>query len=94
MLKRSLLKSPKSPPFRYQFQSSLGQYETKEAVFSDADNVWTDVRHLHMREAIEKLMVDFNAFLKENGVFNKGYVLLGAGIWMSLTLVYVTGRAP
>jgi len=38
-------------------------------VLSDSDNVWTEVRHMHMREAIDKLMADFNHFLEENAVF-------------------------
>ena len=54
---------------RYKFQSSLGAYEDKTAVLSDADSVWTAVRHLHMREAIDKLMLDFNKFLEDNAVF-------------------------
>jgi len=51
----------------------MGLYEDKVATLSDADYVWTAVRHLHMREAIDKLMQDFNKFLEENAVF-KGYV--------------------
>ena len=42
-------------------------------MLSDADTVWTDVRHMHMREAIDKLMADFNKFMQDNGVF-KGCV--------------------
>ena len=55
---------------RYQFQSSLGHFETKEAILTDSDSVWTDVRHMHMRDAIDKLMADFNGFLKEHGGFS------------------------
>ncbi|KAF9525353.1 Sec1-like snare protein [Crepidotus variabilis] len=55
--------------YTYKFQSSLGAYEDKTATLSDADNVWTVVRHLHMREAIDKLMTDFNKFLEDNAVF-------------------------
>jgi hypothetical protein len=57
---------------RYKFQSSVGAYEDKTAVLSDLDTVWTDVRHLHMREAIDKLMADFNKFMTDNAGF-KGY---------------------
>ena len=57
---------------RYKFQSSVGAYEDKTAVLSDADTVWTDVRHMHMREAIDKLMADFNKFMTDNAGF-KGY---------------------
>ncbi|KAG6866598.1 hypothetical protein C0991_002088 [Blastosporella zonata] len=54
---------------RYKFQSSVGAYEDKTATLSESDSVWTDVRHMHMREAIDKLMADFNKFLQENAVF-------------------------
>jgi len=60
--------------YRYKFQSSVGAYEDKTAVLSDADTVWTDVRHMHMREAIDKLMADFNKFMTDNAGF-KGCVL-------------------
>ncbi|KAJ7289107.1 Sec1-like snare protein [Mycena rebaudengoi] len=55
--------------YTYKFQSSIGAYEDKTATLSDADTVWTEVRHMHMREAIDKLMADFNKFLEENAVF-------------------------
>lgn len=58
--------------YTYKFQSSLGTYEDKTATLSDLDTVWTDVRHMHMKEAIDKLMSDFNKFLEENAVFKKG----------------------
>ena len=47
--------------------------EDKTATLSDADNVWTELRHMHMREAIDKLMMDFNQFLQDNAGF-KGCV--------------------
>lgn len=31
---------------------------------------------MHMKEAIDKLMSDFNKFLEENAVFKKGWVFL------------------
>ncbi|KAK2463590.1 hypothetical protein APHAL10511_004341 [Amanita phalloides] len=58
-----------SGKYIYKFQSSAGAYEDKTTTLSDADNVWTEVRHLHMREAIDKLMADFNKFLTDNAVF-------------------------
>ena len=48
--------------------------EDKTATLSDADNVWTELRHMHMREAIDKLMADFNQFLQDNAGF-KGCVI-------------------
>ncbi|KAJ7117604.1 Sec1-like snare protein [Mycena epipterygia] len=55
--------------YTYKFQSSVGAFEDKTATLTDADTVWTEVRHMHMREAIDKLMADFNKFLEENAVF-------------------------
>ncbi|EEB90258.1 hypothetical protein MPER_11554 [Moniliophthora perniciosa FA553] len=55
--------------YTYKFQSSVGSYEDKTATLSESDRVWTEVRHMHMREAIDKLMADFNKFLEENAVF-------------------------
>lgn len=55
--------------YTYKFQSSVGAYEDKTATLNDSDAVWTAVRHMHMREAIDKLMADFNKFLEENAVF-------------------------
>ncbi|KDQ12984.1 hypothetical protein BOTBODRAFT_133850 [Botryobasidium botryosum FD-172 SS1] len=55
--------------YRYKFQSSHGAYEDKLATLSDTDNVWTELRHMHMRETIDKLMADFNKFMEENAGF-------------------------
>ena len=56
----------------YKFQSSLGEFEDKTAILTDADTIWTQVRHMHMREAIDKLMGDFNKFLEEHAGFKGG----------------------
>ncbi|KAJ6466289.1 Sec1-like snare protein [Mycena sanguinolenta] len=55
--------------YTYKFQSAVGEFEDKTATLTDADTVYTGVRHMHMREAIDKLMADFNKFLEENAVF-------------------------
>ncbi|KAI0035357.1 Sec1-like protein [Vararia minispora EC-137] len=55
--------------YQYKFQSSAGAQEDKVATLSDTDTVWTDVRHMHMREAIDKLMADFNKFMQEHAGF-------------------------
>ena len=47
----------------------MGAYEDKTAPLTDADSVWTEIRHMHMREAIDRLMADFNKFLEENAGF-------------------------
>ncbi|KAF9802173.1 hypothetical protein IEO21_09958 [Rhodonia placenta] len=55
--------------YTYKFQSAQGTFEDKTATLSDADSVWTAVRHMHMREAIDKLMADFNQFMQDNAGF-------------------------
>ncbi|KXN92397.1 Protein transport protein sec1 [Leucoagaricus sp. SymC.cos] len=55
--------------FTYKFQSSVGTYEDKTAMLSDNDKLWTELRHMHMREAIDKIMADFNKFTEEHAVF-------------------------
>ncbi|EJF59045.1 Sec1-like protein [Dichomitus squalens LYAD-421 SS1] len=54
--------------YTYKFQTQTG-LEDKTAALSDADSVWTELRHMHMREAIDKLMADFNQFLQDNAGF-------------------------
>ena len=66
------LRIPESWRVNLQGNAVFGAYEDKTATLSDIDTVWTDVRHMHMREAIDKLMADFNKFIQENAVF-KGY---------------------
>lgn len=53
----------------YKFQTAIGAYEDTTVTLSDADAVYVEVRHMHMREAIDKLIGDFNNFLKEHAGF-------------------------
>ncbi|KAF5361824.1 hypothetical protein D9756_002266 [Leucocoprinus leucothites] len=55
--------------FTYKFQAAVGTYEDKTATLSDNDKLWTELRHMHMREAIDKIMNDFNKFTEEHAVF-------------------------
>jgi syntaxin-binding protein 1 len=50
----------------------MGAYEDKTATLSESDSVWTEVRHMHMKEVIDKLMEDFTKFIQDNAGF-KGY---------------------
>ena len=70
--------------YPYKFQTAAGTYEDKTATLSDSDTVWTEIRHMHMREAIDKLMADFNQFMQDNAGF-KGY-----GVIVYLRLVWAT----
>jgi len=54
--------------YKYEFRGSTGA-EEKKATLDEKDTVWTTVRHMHMKDAIDKLMADFNKFLQENTNF-------------------------
>ncbi|ORY80259.1 Sec1-like protein, partial [Leucosporidium creatinivorum] len=53
--------------YRYTFQNESGKIEDKEANLTDEDKVWTEVRHMHMKDALDKLIADFKAYAGEHG---------------------------
>src|SRR5688572_19356807 len=55
--------------YTYSYVGPDGGPATKETVLDEADAVWVDVRHKHMRDCIDKLMKDFNDFLGEHSEF-------------------------
>ena len=60
---------------RYKFRSAAG-VEEKNATLDEKDDIWTSVRHMHMKDTIDKLMHDFNKFCQENTNFTDKYNLL------------------
>lgn len=46
-----------------------GKKVAKDMVITEDDKVWVDVRHQHMKDTIEKLMADFQGFLRDNKNF-------------------------
>ncbi|GAA5891833.1 hypothetical protein JCM8208_002906 [Rhodotorula glutinis] len=53
--------------YRYIFTNEQGQEEEREAVLSDDDKVWCEVRHMHMKDALDKLIADFRSYAGEHG---------------------------
>ncbi|KAK0994455.1 syntaxin binding protein 1 [Friedmanniomyces endolithicus] len=45
--------------------------QDKDVEISEKDKLWTDNRHRHMKDTIEKLMADFQRFIKDNPNFTK-----------------------
>lgn len=41
--------------------------EDKEAILTEEDIIWTEVRHMHMKDALDKLGADFKAYAGEHG---------------------------
>ncbi len=58
--------------YKYKSKSGLGVTEQKVALLNEEDAIWTEVRHMHMKEAIDKLMGDFNKFTQEHSNFKQG----------------------
>ena len=50
-------------------QANTPREERVATLSEEKDKVWVQVRHMHMREAIDKLMQDFNKFIGENSNF-------------------------
>jgi syntaxin-binding protein 1 len=58
---------------RYEFHGPNG-LEEKKATIDEKDDVWTSVRHMHMKDTIDKLMQDFNKFCQENTNFTDKFL--------------------
>ncbi|RXK36602.1 syntaxin-binding protein 1 [Tremella mesenterica] len=58
--------------YRYKYENTTGGKEEKEAVLNEDDAVWVSVRHLHMKEAIDTLMTNFQKFAQEHAGFRGG----------------------
>ncbi|KAM0753201.1 Sec1-like protein [Meredithblackwellia eburnea MCA 4105] len=53
--------------YKYSFRNNEGQLEEKEAILSNDDPVWNEVKHMHMKDAMDKLIADFKAYAGEHG---------------------------
>ncbi|GAA5827126.1 hypothetical protein JCM11251_001128 [Rhodosporidiobolus azoricus] len=53
--------------YRHTFVNEQGKEEEKEALLSDDDKVWVEVRHMHVKDALDKLIADFKAYAGEHG---------------------------
>lgn len=56
--------------YRYKVKTAIGLVEERVARLNEEDPIWTEIRHMHMKEAIDKLMNDFNRFTQEHAGFN------------------------
>lgn len=52
---------------RYSFRNAAGESENREAKLSEEDQVWTELRHMHMKDALEKLVADFKQYASTHG---------------------------
>jgi syntaxin-binding protein 1 len=59
--------------YTYTFSSQSGAPEEKESALNDqTDKVWESIRHMHMKEALDKLIEDFKSYAGEYGTQTSG----------------------
>lgn len=56
---------------RYDFENASGIKQTMTATLSEADTLWVQTRHMHIKETIDRVISDLKAFQEQNGVFMK-----------------------
>lgn len=53
---------------RYSFRNNEGQDEDATALLQDAeDRIWSELKHMHMGEALEKVTTEFKKYVEEHG---------------------------
>ncbi|KAI8450531.1 Sec1-like protein [Phakopsora pachyrhizi] len=58
--------------YSYTFKDQSGDSETKEMILGEEDKVWVEVRHMHMKDALDKLIQDFKNYASEHGNLTNG----------------------
>jgi syntaxin-binding protein 1 len=68
-----LLPIQESDKITYRVAINEGQQdqEIKDIAITEKDKIWLENRHRHMKDVIEKLMADFQRFIKDNPNFTK-----------------------
>jgi hypothetical protein len=53
--------------YSHTFRNERGVTETKDAILNDEDKVWVEVRHMHMKDALDKLIEAFKQYQGSEG---------------------------
>lgn len=53
--------------YSHSFRNEKGEMEEIDAILNDDDKVWTDVRHMHMKETLDRLIEAFKQYSNEHG---------------------------
>lgn len=51
--------------YRHSFRNAAGVLEEKDVVLTEEDDIWTETRHMHMKDALDKLIADFQKYAGE-----------------------------
>ena len=57
--------------YRTVINEGQSDQQEKDIEISEKDKIWTENRHRHMKDTIDKLMSDFHRFIKDNPNFTK-----------------------
>ncbi|KAF2721575.1 Sec1-like protein [Polychaeton citri CBS 116435] len=57
--------------YRVVLNEGAPNQEVKDVEIREKDNIWTENRHKHMKDVIDKLMADFERFIKDNPNFTQ-----------------------
>ncbi|KAK3721024.1 syntaxin binding protein 1 [Vermiconidia calcicola] len=63
------IKEGERTTYRVTINEGTPQSETKDIAITERDKIWLENRHRHMKDVIEKLMADFQRFIKDNPNF-------------------------
>ncbi|KAK4954155.1 syntaxin binding protein 1 [Elasticomyces elasticus] len=67
----SIREKENSLSYRTLINPGTPQQEDKEIAIEEKDKIWTENRHRHMKDTIDRLMADFQRFIKSNPNFTK-----------------------
>lgn len=63
---------PTGLKYEYKYTQEDGTTQDQEVTLVETDPVYTAIRHQHIANTTQKLIDDFNTFLKENNISNTG----------------------
>lgn len=51
----------------HRFRNEQGKHEEVDAILNDDDKTWVQIRHMHMKDALDCLVEEFRVFNAEHG---------------------------
>ena len=51
--------------YKHNFRNAAGMLEEKEVLLTEEDEIWAETRHMHMKDALDKLVADFQKYAGE-----------------------------
>lgn len=48
--------------YKHSFRNAAGVLEEKDVILTEEDEIWAETRHMHMKDALDKLIADFKQY--------------------------------